>query len=72
MLAGMDQHRPAPIGLLEGVEQRRNLHEVGPRRRDQMNLGDHAALHAPSLTLPRNPPVKPGEGREGWGQSGGG
>ncbi len=47
MLAGMDQHRRKAGVRRERVPERRDLHEIGPHRGDQMDALDHGRCHSP-------------------------
>ena len=38
MLAGMNQERMRPLGFLQCVPKRGDFHEIGPRRRDEMDI----------------------------------
>ena len=51
MLAGMDQHRASPARRLQLMKDRRDLHEIRPCRRDQMDFRQRAS-ELPSSRLP--------------------
>ena len=42
MLAGVDENRREILGRGQSVPERRHLHQVRPRGRDQMNNSGHA------------------------------
>jgi hypothetical protein len=44
MLAGVNDHRVAPIGCLHGMIDRRDLHEVGSRGGNQVKYSGHSTF----------------------------
>jgi hypothetical protein len=44
MLAGMDNHRLAPVRGFQGMIDRRDLHEIRPRSGDQVKSSGHCVF----------------------------